>query len=185
MKDPHKWKLEPELCKFLENVANELGVNDLKLFTEHKRNSQIFRATPRFHDKPWRDWVMVNWGEAEILPAQIWIFVDLQEIPDNLVYEPGTYAVIESAEVRKNHAEIELSDMFVPYLKETNAKIDGTLQRKFYFVEVDSFHAPTCMIPDFGNPSDRAYLRLTPRSEWASQFGEWLGTEHLREFPRN
>ena len=53
-----------------------------------------------------------------------------------------------------------------------------------YFVDAESFHAPTCMVPDFGNPSDWACLQVTPRSEWASQFSDWLQTKHKREFPR-
>ena len=156
----------------------------LSLFTEHKRDGQIFRGSPWFLGKPWRDWVVVDWGNDEHLPGQIWIFVDLRDISEDLIYEPGIYAVIESSIKRTAQSETSLSQIFAPYLKETLPKKEGNVQRKFYFVDVESFHATTCMIPDFGNPSDRAYLQVTPRSEWASQFSAWLETEHEREFPQ-
>jgi len=186
MHDVHKFKLEPELCVYLSEIIGQLGngVETLSLFTEHKRYGQIFRATPWFLKKPWRDWVTVDWGDDVLLPGQIWIFVDLRDIPEGLIYEPGIYAVMESSTKRTVPSETSLSQIFVPYLKETLPKKEGKVQRLFYFVDVESFHAPTCMIPDFGNPSDRAYLQVTPRSEWASQFSDWLQTEHEREFPR-
>jgi hypothetical protein len=187
MKDVAKFKLETDLCNFLGDIVGHLGngVEELSLFTEHKRHGQIFRASPWFLGKAWRDWVMLQWEANVLLPAQIWTFVDLSQIPDDLVYAPGIYAVVESAQKRNNAAEIDLSQIFVPYFKETDPKRAGKVQRKFYFVDVESFHAPTCMIPDFGNPSDRAYLQVTPRSEWASQFSDWLKSEHAREFPLN
>jgi len=92
--------------------------------------------------------------------------------------------VMESSTKRTGPSETSLSQIFVPHLKETLPKREGKVQRLFCFVDVESFHAPACMIPDFGNPSDRAHLQVTPRSEWASQFSDWLQTEHEREFPR-
>ena len=186
MLEVEKFILEPELCVYLADIVGQLGngVETLSLFTEHKRSGQIFRGSPWFLGKSWRDWVVVDWGESVFLPGQIWIFVDLREIPEGLIYEPGIYAVMESSIKRTAQTETSLSQMFVPYFKETLPKKEGNVQRRFYFVEVESFHATTCMIPDFGNPSDRAYLQVTPRSEWASQFSEWLKSEHEREFPR-
>ena len=66
MKQKDKFKLEPALINMLSNVMNELGnsVTELKLFTEHKRFEQIFRATPRYFGKPWRDRVMIDWRRA-------------------------------------------------------------------------------------------------------------------------
>ena len=181
-----KFKLEPEICAYLADIVGQLGngVETLSLFTEHKRSGQIFRGSPWFLGRSWRDWVMVDWGNDEVLPGQIWIFVDLRDVPDDLIYEPGIYAVMESTCRRTAQNETSLSQIFVPYLKETLPKKEGKVQRKFYFVDVESFHATACLIPDHGNPSDRAYLQVTPRSEWASQFSAWLETEHEREFPR-
>mgnify|MGYP001787486850 FL=1 len=186
MKEIQKFKLEPELCAYLADIVGQLGngIESLSLFTEHKRSGQIFRGSPWFMGKSWRDWVVVDWGNGNLLPGQIWIFVDLREIPEGLIYEPGIYAVMESSTKRTATSETSLSEIFVAYLKETSPKKGGQVQRLFYFVDVEGFQAPTCMIPDFGNPSDRAYLQVTPRSEWAAQFSEWLKNEHEREFPR-
>jgi len=90
---------------------------------------------------------------------------------------------MESSAKQTVPSETSLSQIFVPYLKQALPKKEGKVQRLFYFVDVESFNAPTCMIPDFGNPSDQAYLQVTPRSERASQFSDWLQTEHEREFP--
>jgi len=126
----------------------------------------------------------IDWGDDVLLPGQIWIFVDLPDVPPGLIHEPGIYAVMESSAERTVPFEMSLSQIFVPCLKETLPKKEEKVQRLFYFVDVELFQAPTCMIPDFGNPSDRAHLQVTPRSEWASQFSDWLQTEHEREFLR-
>ena len=127
---------------------------------------------------------MIDWGNALVLPGQLWIFVDLSQIPASLCYERGIYAVVESSNPVTTPAEVDLSQIFQPYLKETAGAINGTFQRRFYLVDVESFYAPCCMVPDHGNPDPRAYLRLTPKKEWATQFADWLATEHAREFPR-
>ena len=188
MKKKHRFVLGPELVAFLAEVKDELGedIKALQLFTEHKREGQIFRGSPYYLGKPWRDWVMVNWGGPRgrelILPAQIWMFVDLSGIPEGLSYEPGTYAVIESAEEDKDETEQGLSEMFVPYTKETDGEDDdGDVKRKFYLVDVESFVEPTTVIPDVGNENSAAYLRLRPKSEWIEQFVTWLRDEHNKE----
>lgn len=125
---------------------------------------------------------MIDWGEDSLLPGQIWCFVDLREIPDGLSYEPGIYAVIESAEPNMAQEEENLGHLFVPFIKETITDNDGNVQRKFYLVDVESFAAPACLIPDIGNDTPGAFLRLVPRSEWSDQFIAWLHVEHTREF---
>jgi hypothetical protein len=100
------------------------------------------------------------------------------------VYEPGTYAVLESSNPVNTPAEANLSQIFKPYVKETGSMRNGSRERKFYLVNVDSFYAPCIMIPDHGNPDSRAYLRVLAKRDWASQFSDWLDTEHEREFPR-
>lgn len=181
MKNKHRFKLAPELQSFLVSTMDELGdgVSTLDLFTEHKRQGQIFRASPYFGGKPWRDWVMIDWGNNLILPAQLWMFVNLQEIPEGLVYEPGIYAVVESAEENEDAIEQNMSELLLPYVKETDGLDEnGEVKRKFYLVDVESFYEPAVLIPDLGNENVGAYLRLVPRAEWAEQFSEWLGEEH-------
>lgn len=187
--DKEKFQLCREIQFFLQQIMNVLGdaVEKLSLFTEHKRFDQIFRGSPRYLGKPWRDWAMVNWGNNNNLPGQIWIFVDLQDIPDNLAYPPGIYAVIESANPNDNEEEIGMSELFVPYTKEMrqlNDPVNNPLnfKRKFYLVDVESFAAPAIVIPDIGNDNPAALLQLLPKEEWADQFVTWLSQEHTREF---
>jgi hypothetical protein len=185
MLNQHKFKLGKELMAFLETTINLLGddVNSLSLFTEHKRFNQIFRASPYFLDKPWRDWAMIDWGNNNILPGQIWIFVDLTEIQDSPTYEPGIYAVIESADANMDENEIAMTELFVPYTKETDGVDEnGKIKRKFYLVDVEAIHSPTIVIPDLGNENPAAYLRMVPKTEWTQQFITWLASEHTREF---
>jgi hypothetical protein len=185
MQNQHKFKLGKELIDFLETTINLLGddVNSLSLFTEHKRCNQIFRGSPHYLDKPWRDWAMIDWGNNNILPGQIWIFIDLTEIPDGPAYEPGIYAVIESADATMDEDEIAMTELFVPYIKETDGVDEnGKIKRKFYLVDVEAIHSPTIVIPDLGNENPAAYLRMVPRTEWSQQFITWLASEHTREF---
>jgi len=96
---------------------------------------------------------MVDWGNDELSPGQIWVFVDLREIPDDLACEPCIFAEMESSFRQTAQTETGLSQIVVPFLKETLPKKEGKGQIKFYLVGVESFHAATCMIPDHGNPS--------------------------------
>ena len=184
MSDKRRFVLGNDLTSFLRTTMELLGVHAdvLRIYTDHKRLGQIFRGSPRKNGKPWRDWVMIDWGEDSLLPGQIWCFVDLREIPDGLSYEPGIYAVIESAEPNMAQEEENLGHLFVPFIKETITDNDGNVQRKFYLVDVESFAAPACLIPDIGNDTPGAFLRLVPRSEWSDQFIAWLHVEHTREF---
>ena len=167
MQDKHLFKLGKELLAFLETTMNLLGnaVNSLSLFTEHKRFNQIFRGTPRYLDNVWRDWVMIDWGNNTILPGQIWIFVDLTEIPDNPSYEPGIYAIIESADANPDEDEIAMTELFVPYIKETDGVDEnGKIKRKFYLVDVEAIHSPTIVIPDLDNENPAALLEISAKN---------------------
>jgi len=185
MRDRHKFQLSLELRKFLESTMNIMGADcqTIHLFTEHKRNNQIFRGSPRMLGKAWRDWVMIDWGNNIILPGQIWIFVDFRDVPPNLPYEPGIYAVIESSDHNEDEEENDLCELFVPYTKETDGvDEEGNIKRKFYLVDVEAFHEPTVLIPDIGNENPAAMLRLRPKYEWSDQFVTWLSSEHTQEF---
>lgn len=188
MQDVEKFKLGPDLSKYLEELIDTLGedVKELNLFTEHIRYGTIFRGSPRYRGKAWRDWVMIDWGdEGGILPAQVWIYVDLRNIQPNLAYEPGIYAVIESAKKNNDKAENDLSEIFKPYIKETTKiHANGKIDRQFYLVDVDTFYEPTVMIPDVGNKNKAAFLRMIPKTKWSELFSEWLAEEHTREFPK-
>jgi hypothetical protein len=118
---------------------------------------------------------MIDWGDDLIMPAQIWCFVDLRNIPLGLYHQPGIYAVVESTEKNEDNKETKWGELFVPYIKETDGLDDNNNpKRKFYFVDVEAFHSPACLIPDLGNEDKAAFLHLLPKSEWSNQFSAWL-----------
>ena len=88
------FQLGKELEAFLQDLADlviagtEKSSISLDLFTEHKRFDQIYRGSPHYRGMPWRDWAMINWGNGVILPGQIWIFVDLHNIPEERSFHP-------------------------------------------------------------------------------------------------
>jgi len=180
MKKKHKFILDKQLIAFIGNVfdqiCNDVVVRSIRLFTEHKRNGVIFQGTPYFYDKPWRDWVIIDWGAQGKLPAQIHIFVDLRNIPEDSLYIPGTYAIIESAKPNSSAQERKIdSDLFQPFLKEHKGiSASGGIRQKFHLVDTNSFYEPATLIPDLGNPNKAAYLRLHPRSKWKDIFIWWL-----------
>jgi len=180
MKEKWKFKLDKQLIAFIGKVFDLIGFDDsvkeITLFTEHKRNGVIFRGTPYLYNRPWRDWVIIDWGKEGKLPAQIHIFVNLDNIPEDSVYPPGIYAVVESAkqhatsQERKKH-----SDLFKPFLEEHNGiSRNGEITRKYHLVDTNSFYAPAILIPDIGNANKAAYLQLLPRSQWKDSFIQWL-----------
>jgi len=189
MKSRDKFQLGKELEAFLQDLADlviagtETSSISLDLFTEHKRFDQIYRGSPHYRGMPWRDWAMINWGNGVILPGQIWIFVDLQNIPEESFHDPGIYAIIESSDPNPDVQERKLSQILQPFLKETKIYA-GQRQRRFHLVPVSFIHSPVCMLPDHGNPDPRAYLKLSPKREWPKMFSRWLEKEHAREFQR-
>jgi hypothetical protein len=188
-KEKHKMFFEQDLQDFLCNVYDALDddIRSMRIFQKYKRQGQIFRASARKLGKPWRDWVMVDWGVDGILPAQLWCFLDLRKLTRNHVIQgmpisAGIYAIAESASPNEDEEEINLSSLFIPYLKERTVNVDGSFGRKFYLVDVNSFYSNACVIPDIGNDDAAAFLRLVPKTEWADQFSAWLRSPHTREF---
>ena len=135
---------------------------------------------------------MVDWGkDYGVLPSHIWLFLDFRDIEQEISWrgqniDAGIWAVVENAsEVADEVEEGEAvwSSMFLPYAKDVKYDEDGNRERDFWLISVDTFHEPTCMVPDIGNEEeDAAYFRLTPRNEWADLFSAWLRQPHAREF---
>jgi hypothetical protein len=214
MKSKKKFVLGEELEEFLvQKVMFNLPMTTkrLKIWTEHHRHGEVFRGSPYYRGAPWRDWVMVDWGglntagvqdgeeveetdgraaardnSVNQLPCQIWCFIDLRDI-DECEISPAIYAVVETALPRRNKQEVELCDLFVPYLKEMgNKREDGTYQRCYRIVDVDCIADTACLIPDLGSTNSTAFLRLLPRTLWAEQFELWIHQPHERDFePHN
>jgi len=192
MKNRDKFQLGKDLEAFLADLSDvvvagtEASSISIDLFTEHKRFDQIYRGSPHYRGKPWRDWAMINWGNYLIQPGQIWIFANLQNIPEDSFHDQGNYAIIESSDPNPDVEERRLSQILQPFLKETKTNSDGRPnKRRFYLVPVSFIHSPICMISDHGNPNQWAHLKLAPKSEWSKMFSNWLEQEHTREFPRD
>jgi hypothetical protein len=179
-----------QLATFIgeEILQNIPEWNEIKGFSEHKRNGQIFRAHPNFRgtNDAWNDWVMIDWGRAwGIQPCHIWTFLDLQKLPTGTNFpightgmtlnQSGVYAVVESALSNVDENEIKMSTLLLPLEKEVYSL--DPLQRKFYLVSVDTFESSACVVPDIGGNA-RAFFRLLPKSEWLSTFVNWINAPY-------
>ena len=170
------WKIQQLVKKWIEKVH---------FCAEHKRNGVIFRSHPCYLGKgPWRDWVLVDWGEDGHFPAQIWGFLDLTSLPLNVELEldlgddevkpqlsSNTFAIVESATPYVEDSP--MSDIWSPITLDTAKDPTGSLKRYFYVVDVDTFISPMCVIPNLGGPIDE-YLWMKPRKQWKADFIAWL-----------
>ena len=188
MQHPDKFKPCKALLDFLQKELESFEDESiiLRIYTEHNRHGEIFRAAPYYLGKPWMDWAMITWtndagGQYE-LPGQLYGFLDLRSLPAGLPRDRGIYAIVESAAENKSRDEKFLGSLFVPLTKEPTVNEDGSLTRQFYLVDVDAIAAPACVIPDIGNEKAHALLRLKPRSEWGALFIDWLEKPHKRQF---
>jgi len=169
----------------------EPHINSLVIRTEHKRNGTVFRAHPQYRQHgQWHDWVLVDWGPDGQCPAEIWGFVDLEDLPPGIHIEyggiwlkSGVYAIVENASYVEDADEIGLSDIFIPLIKEAAAiDHDGFAEkRKFYLADVEAFVEPIVVIPDIGSVPRCKYFQVKSRSEWAKDFIEWIEMPHYHD----
>ena len=127
---------------------------------------------------------MIHWADMGDQPAHIWTFLDLQDLPPgtNIPLEDGMrlnkagiYAVVECATPNMNPQEVQKSQFLLPYRKIT--KSDDPLLRKFYLLDVNTFAAPVCLVPDLGGERN-AYLRVQSRTKWLDLYSRWLRDNH-------
>ena len=184
-----------EVVVFLNNlqnlVADYITEPYLPVFTMHKRGSHVFYGHPNFRSMgPWKDWVIVDWGEYGLLPSHIWCFVKLSNMPtgqQRLEYggtflQDDVYAVVEVADYNVDEEEMTKSDLFTPLVLEVDGvDADGeVLARKFYLASTDSFVGPCCVIPDIGGRNN-AYFQVKPRRDWSKEFVIWLEAPHKHD----
>lgn len=192
---PHKsrskyrntFTFDTQLVEYIGNIFDQIAdMNHLIGFSVHKRNNQTFRAHPNFRGEGvWQDWVMIDWGRPfGIQPAHIWTFLDFNDLPTGTnidlgegmrLNKAGVYAVVESALPVEDSDEVERSQFFLPYKKVTQSL--DPLRRQFYLVDVDSFAAPACVVPDMGGDPD-AFLRMQPMTRWLELYSNWLRSPH-------
>ncbi len=178
-----------QLVEFLyelqELVGEYLTEPYLPILSEHKRGDQIFRGHPNFRSKPWRDWVVVDWGAHGHLPSRIWCFVRLSNMPTGrhrlqfggVTLGDDVYAVVEVAEYDEDPEAKTKSDLFVPLVLEMGDNVDGQHLRQFYLASTEAFVGPCCVIPDIGGDIN-AYFQVKRQSEWAKEFIRWLEAPH-------
>ena len=198
MKNRGKIQMDKDLVGMiwkLQQLVKE-HVPCMEVFAEHHRKGQIFRSHPNYRGKgPWRDWVKINWNTGQN-PSKIWGFVDLTSIPedksvqmeDGTVLTSNVYAIVESAETVLE--EQPMSDFWTP-IKVDTIRENGQFKRVYYVVDVEAIAEPIVVIPNLGakhpdiqNPTKKCiadpdeYLMMTPRSEWAVVFEDWLKAPH-------
>ena len=185
--DRHRKTIEVEtcFCNFVATLTNKVVeyIPDLVVCTRYfDENKTIFRGDPDFTGRPWRDWVMVDWGDDGVLPGKVWGFVDLRKLPEgNEVHcgglyriDPSIYAIVESAEPVKDRDEANRSELFVPIIKNIGPVRHGEYQElEFFLADVRAFAGEVVVIPDIGGPPN-GYFMLRPRGKWREDFTRWL-----------
>ena len=174
-------------------------------FTEYidKERGQIYRAHPDYMGEAWYNMVMVNWYNMEdMLPAQIYTFVDLTVLPNGVtiqiprtgqVISAGIYAVAESFSKYTPEAE---EDSLIPqtdrnsligrYTKDIEP---GNQHPTLYLANIKAISGPTVGIPNAKKqqlpcrrsrpiqlpPPSEEYLFLTScRSLWPAHWDAFM-----------
>ena len=164
-----------EVLAFLADLQSEteafLPNGKLPVSIEHRRETQIYHGHPNFHGKGhWRDWVLVDWGGGDWLPAHIWCFVTLSNMPrgrndrikfGGIFLEDGVYAVVELASYDAVEGNPNKLDLFTPMTLEVEGiDQDGDVMgRKFYLADTEAILGPCILIPDIGGPQN-AYFQV-------------------------
>jgi hypothetical protein len=184
-----KTKWSSELVVFLNELQNLIvdntGNKKLLIFTEHKRGDVMFRGHPKFRDRPWNDWAIMDWGDYGRLPCHIWCFVTLNQMPigtqklqfGGIDLKDGVFAVVESSTYDADMARA--SDLFTPLTLDVDGiDAEGDVTgRAFYLADVESIVGPCVVVPDVGGPK-HSYFQVKARREWAKEFVSWLEQPH-------
>ena len=162
------------MCSDLvENGSVESPIN---FFTQHNRDSIIFRADPDWNDSknPWYDWAQVKWdGFEHEVPAQLQVFMDLRQnfnttfqVGQSYVTEAGCYAVARTFQDmadEKAHGQSKLV-----YYGELVYEQDTNTPQMCMF-NVDSITKPMVAVPYVAEKdvyNAREWLILKPKSLW-------------------
>jgi hypothetical protein len=175
------------LVELQAKVLDQLPLNEMEIYTEHKRDAQIYRGHPNYVGKgPWRDWVWVDWGGEGELPCHIWCFVDLEGLAaggqpihhGGIRVLPGVYAVVETSYIDDDDNDVGRSDLMLPVRKEVEQNGEGKVtKRTFYLANTSAFLRPCSVIADVGGPANK-YFVVSSRSDWAKEFIKWVEQPH-------
>jgi hypothetical protein len=173
-----------EYCLQIQEDLQEF-TEKIPICAEHCRGGQMFRSHPNYRGKgPWRDWVMIDWGQDGDFPGMIWGFIDLVDVipagnsvmlSNGTSVQKGVWAVIESC-FHKDADEVgEIFQHIILECESMNAEGVPT-RRKFYLVDVETFKSPLVVIPNVGTKSE--YLLMTPKTQWPTDFENWIMASH-------
>ena len=161
-------------------------MKNLQILPEYKRNGIIFRGTPAYREKPWRDWAMFDRvGQDGHFPGHIWCFVVIETEPfahgqgqthGGIDLAKGSYAVVERGYFVDDESAIDLSSIFRPFKKEVASAPQGAQgwKRKFYLANLDALLYPLAVVPDIGCEGGLGFFTVKRRGVWANTFGEWI-----------
>ena len=184
IKSKRRVRVEADFTRFvaeLTNLTSSFLGKPFVVRTELLQSGIKYRASCRYRDEVWRDWVNVFWDDYGTLPSKIWGFIDMTEIGPNNVHcgglsgiPPASYAIVESAEVMKPRAGEYQSKIFKFVKKEVATMENHRVKNlQFYLADVEAFDETLVVIPDIGGEGN-VYMLMSPRSEWAENFGKWL-----------
>ena len=139
------------LCKKMVREGNV--VSPIKFFTQHNRESLIFRGCPDYQGTgPWYDWANVDWGDDEPVPAKILIFMDLSDnfikpfqVGTSFVTEASYYAVAHTCNTSNNimgHLDSMLVEFNTLLVEKENSN-----QPQLCMFSVDTIISPCVAVP--------------------------------------
>jgi hypothetical protein len=185
-------KIQQDFVDWLGKLQEKVlaWIPKLVVKATHHRNGIIFRASPHYMGKEWRDWVLIDWGDDGHLPCKIWGFVDLRSLPDenNIKYAgysnvaPAMYAIVESSTLVDQNSGQTWSEIFVRIRTDVRQMAQGRVtKQKFFLADVEAFLDPIVVIPDLSGPPN-AYFWCKNRLQWRIDFIQWL-REEAEEIP--
>jgi hypothetical protein len=132
-REPFELEWSDDLVRFLFELQQKVGVQNVQVRGEHRREGMIFRGHPNYREQSWKDWAEFSWEEG-LLPGQIWCFVIIDSDPQDeagnditihhggIEVVSGTYAVIENAKYDPRDSEKKKSDLFIAITKESKRR---------------------------------------------------------------
>ena len=160
--------------------CDEAGLlNSVSVYSEyHMGDGQKYRASPNYRGKPWYDWVMM----PNDLPAHVFCFVDLRELPEgqngtrfsNAVYMIQEFVAPNIGDGRGTSEWDHPSDIFVPLVKVVNHNVTNKVENHLQLRPVDEIRGPAMVIPDLDNENNGAFFRVKSPSEWGDLFRNFL-----------
>jgi hypothetical protein len=165
-----------DLCSML--VEYNHVRSPIKLFTQHNREGNIFRADAAWKKDVWYDWANIKWEADEIIPAQMLVFVDLTnnfiqkfKIGQCYIDEAGCYAIGRSFQSSDEFIKGHQQSQFYEYGKFVIS--DKSNKPELCMFPVDAIHSCCIAVPYKCNDNIKnalEWLILKPKNNWYGVF---------------